>query len=97
MMTHDLQEKLKQERMSHGSADGNQNRFLISCKNPWRIRWSYLIIVIAIYSVMFIPMRMKVYENVLGSFYNPFDIFTYILYITDVIVNLRTTYLDSFG
>ena len=83
--------------MIQSVASGFQNRFLISCKNPWRIRWSYLIIVIAIYSVMFIPMRMAVYQNVLGNFYNPFDIFTYMLYIIDVIVNLRTTYLDSFG
>ncbi len=83
--------------MTQNVASGHGNRFLISCKNPWRIRWSYLIIVIAIYSVMFIPMRMAVYKNVLGDFYDPIDIFTYMLYIIDVIVNLRTTYLDSFG
>ena len=78
-------------------ATGSQNRYLISCKNPWRIRWSYLIIVVAIYSVVFIPMRMAVYPTVLDPIYTPLDIFTYMLYIIDVVVNLRTTYLDSFG
>ena len=29
--------------------------------------------------------------------YNFLDVFTYLLYIADVIINLRTTYLDSFG
>lgn len=70
---------------------------MISCNNPWRKRWSYTIIVVAIYSVAFIPLRMAVYPTVLDPIYNPLDIFTYILYILDVIINLRTTYLDSFG
>lgn len=56
-----------------------------------------MIIVVAMYSVTFIPMRIAVYPTVLDPFYNPVDVFTYILYILDVIINLRTTYLDSFG
>ena len=42
-------------------------------------------------------MRMAVYPTVLDPLYTPLDIFTYMLYIIDVVVNLRTTYLDSFG
>ena len=49
------------------------------------------------YSVCFIPMRMAVYRTVLDPIYGPVDIFTFMLYIIDVFVNLRTTYLDSFG
>ena len=97
MMTHDLQEKLKQERLNQGVASGSGKGYIISCKNKWRTRWSYMIIVVAIYSVVFIPMRMAVYKTVLDPYYNPLDIFTYILYIIDVFVNLRTSYLDSFG
>ena len=36
MMTHDLQEKLKRERMSSEEGPGSNARFLISCQNPWR-------------------------------------------------------------
>jgi len=42
-------------------------------------------------------MRIAVYPTCLDPFYNPFDVCTFILYVLDVIVNLRTTYLDSFG
>jgi len=49
------------------------------------------------YSVLFIPMRIKVYMTVLDPFYNPLDFFTFTLYVADVFVNLCTTYLDPFG
>ncbi len=96
MMTHDLQEKMKKERIQK-STSGGANRMLISCLNPWRKRWSYMIIVVAIYSVIFIPMRIAVYKTVLDPLYDYLDVFTYMLYILDVIINLRTTFLDSFG
>ena len=83
--------------MHQGISSGSGKGYIISCKNQWRTRWSYMIIVVAIYSVIFIPMRMAVYRTVLDPLYNPLDIFTYILYIIDVFVNLRTSYLDSFG
>ena len=78
-------------------ASGYKNKFLISCQNPWRKRWSWLIIFVALYSVFFIPMRMAVYPKILDPFYTPLDFFSYALYILDVAINLRTTYLDSFG
>ena len=56
-----------------------------------------MIIVVAIYSVVFIPMRIAVYPTILDPVYKPMDIFTYILYILDVLVNVRTTYMNSFG
>ena len=65
--------------------------------NLARNLWSYMIIFIAIYSVIFIPMRIEVYKTVLDPAYTFLDFFTYLLYIVDVIINLRTTYLDSFG
>ena len=42
-------------------------------------------------------MRISVYPTILDPVYTPLDIFTYFLYILDVIVNIRTTYMDSFG
>ena len=56
-----------------------------------------MIIVVAIYSVDFIPMRIAVYPTVLDPVYIVLDIFTYILYVVDVLVNVRTTYMNSFG
>lgn len=40
MMTQDLQEKLKRESMSSKRDGGGETRYLISCQNPWRKRWS---------------------------------------------------------
>ena len=97
MMQQDLQEKKDRERLMSKKQSENEIKYLISCNNPWRKRWSYLIIVVAIYSVAFIPMRIAVYPTVLDPVYTPLDIFTYFLYIADVIVNIRTTYMDSFG
>jgi hypothetical protein len=97
MMTSDLQEKMKRERASMKADGESGNCFLISCNNPWSKRWAYMIIVIALYSVAFIPMRMAVYTTILDPAYDFLDFFTYLLYIADVIINLRTTYLDSFG
>ena len=97
MMQQDLQEKKEREQILSKIRSENENKYLISCNNPWRKRWSYLIILVAIYSVAFIPMRISVYPTILDPVYTPLDIFTYFLYILDVIVNIRTTYMDSFG
>ena len=97
MMSHDLLEKIKREKANQEVSGGGGNKYLISCTNVWSKRWSYMIIAVAIYSVIVIPMKMAVYRNLLGPYYDIIDIFTYILYVLDVFINLRTTYLDSFG
>ena len=56
-----------------------------------------MIIFVAIYSVAFIPMRMAVYKKVLDPLYTPLDFFSFFLYVADVVVNLRTSYLNAFG
>ena len=96
-MIHDLESKMKDELRNQGVTAGSESRLLISCKNPWRIKWSYMIIFVAIYSVVFIPMRIAVYMTALDPYYIYLDFFTFLLYVLDVFVNLRTTYLDSFG
>ena len=42
-------------------------------------------------------MRIAVYKTALDPFWDPLDFFTFFLYVLDVVINLRTTYLDSFG
>ena len=97
LMTADLHEKLRNEKMKSNTGGDGSGKYLWSCHNYWRVKWSQLIIVVAIYSVIFIPMKIAVYRDVLGDWYDPLDIFTYMLYILDVFINLRTTYLDRFG
>lgn len=97
MMIHDLEELLKSERQRAGKESGGQSKYIMSCTNKWRVRWSYLIIVVAMYSVAFIPMRIAVHPHVLDPVYTPLDFFTFALYVADVFVNLCTTFLDPFG
>ena len=96
-LINDLQERLEQEEMDKLIKSGKASSYIIPCKNKWRIRWSYLIIFVAIYSVVFIPMRMAVYKKILDPVYTPLDFFTFFLYVVDVFVNLRTSYLNAFG
>ena len=44
-----------------------------------------------------IPLRIAIHKTFLDPYHNPIDFFTYVLYVADVLINLRTTYLDSFG
>ena len=62
-----------------------------------RIAWDYVIIVIAIYSVCVVPIRIGINPTILDPAYLGIDIFTWILYVLDVFINLRTTYIDNFG
>ena len=96
-MINDLDEMLKKERQRAGNESGGASKYIISCTNKWRIRWSYLIIFVAMYSVVFIPMRIAVHPFILDPVYTPLDFFTFALYVADVFVNLCTTFLDPFG
>ena len=98
MMYDDMKEKFEKEKnLLQTDSDTSQNKYLVSCKNKWRQRWGLCIIFVAIYSVIFIPMRIAVYKTALDPFWNPLDFFTFLLYVLDVMINLRTTYFDSFG
>ena len=96
-LINDLQERLVQEAKDKLIKSGKASSYIIPCNNKWRIRWSYLIIFVAIYSVLFIPMRIAVYKKVLSPLYEPLDFFTFFLYVADVVVNCRTSYLNAFG
>lgn len=62
-----------------------------------RQAWEILIIVIALYSVLVIPIRIGISPTLLGSAYDAIDIITWLFYVADVFVNMRTTYIDNFG
>ena len=59
--------------------------------------WDYAIIVIAVYSVVVVPIRIGINPYILDPAYIGIDIFTWILYVVDVIINFRTSYIDNFG
>ena len=65
----------------------------IKFKNWWEI----LIILTACYSVAFIPIRLALSTTMLDPFYEPMDLITWIIYVLDLVVNMRTTFLDRFG
>ena len=59
--------------------------------------WEVTIILIALYSVLVIPLRIAVNTTLMDPIYDPIDLVTWLIYVVDVGVNCRTTYLDAFG
>ena len=62
-----------------------------------RQAWDIFIIMIALYSVFAIPIRIGINVKLWDPVYDFIDIITWLFYCFDVFVNLRTTYVDSFG
>ena len=59
--------------------------------------WEIFIIVIALYSVLVIPIRIGINTALLDPYYNYIDLVTYLIYLADVVINVRTTYIDNYG
>ena len=78
-------------------SEENKKSWLISSTNPWRKKWDYAIIIAAMVSVAFIPVRIALNKSFGGVIYFMIDIFSYIMYCADIFISLRTTYIDSFG
>ena len=76
-----------------------EKKFLISVVDDakWKLIWDLLIIVTALYSVIVIPIKIGVNRYILGQAYDYIDLFTYFLYLFDLIINFRTTYINSQG
>ena len=56
-----------------------------------------MIITVALYSVVVVPLRIGVNTTLWDPVYDIMDLITWIIYIADVFINLRTTYVDNFG
>ena len=52
---------------------------------------------IAMYSVVVIPIRIGVSVTLADPAYDYIDLVTWLFYFTDIFVNLRTTYVDNYG
>ena len=85
--------KLKEDK----STDDDQYRWKLSVVKHRRSRmiWEIFIIVIALYSVLVIPITIGINEKLWDPAYDYIDLFTFLVYVTDVFVNTRMTYLDS--
>ena len=56
-----------------------------------------VIICVALYSVLAVPIRIAVNTTLWDPAYDVIDMITYLIYIIDVFVNLRTTFVDKLG
>ena len=59
--------------------------------------WEIFIIAIALYSVLVIPIRIGVNVVLWDPIYEWIDLITWLFYVLDVAVNVRTTYIDNVG
>lgn len=59
--------------------------------------WELTIILIAMYSVLVIPIRIGVSVTLADPAYDYIDLITWLFYFTDIFINLRTTYVDNYG
>ena len=59
--------------------------------------WEVVIICVALYSVLAVPIRIAVNTTLWDPAYDVIDMITYLIYIIDVFVNLRTTFVDKLG
>jgi hypothetical protein len=87
-------------KILENAAGGKKKYFLkLSIKKHHKRRqaWEILITIIVLYSILVIPIRIGINERLFDPAYDGIDIFTWICYIIDVIINLRTTYFDENG
>ena len=96
MISQKLKQRLDKRKEERNNKEKN-NKWQISIMAPWRKKWDYIIILAAIISVIFIPIRFAVNRKFGGLPYFIVDIISYIMYCSDILISLRTTYIDSFG
>ena len=70
---------------------------MVAYNNRLRKVWDYSIIVIAIYSTFVIPIKIAFNPEEFGSWYVVLDWLTTLIYLLDILIQFRTTYLDNFG
>ena len=63
----------------------------------FKYAWEMMIIFIALYSVLVIPIRLGINTTLWEPAYDYIDMITWLIYLTDVVFNLRMTYINIFG
>lgn len=59
--------------------------------------WEIFIIAVALYSVLVIPIRIGINTKLLDPAYEIIDLITWLIYVTDVVINMRTTFINNLG
>ena len=82
-----------------GEQGSNSKKWKISIVKHRKQRraWEIFIIFVALYSVIVIPIRISINEGLGGDAYDVVDMITWVIYLFDIFINCRTTYLDNFG
>ena len=77
--------------------DIKKQKFIISVVDHARFKttWEVIIIIMALYSVVVIPVKLGVNKNILGQAYDYIDAVTYVFYFLDLIFAFRTTFLNA--
>ena len=88
---------MKKKRVSPKELKASRKGYLIPYNNRWRKVWDYSIIVIAIYSTFTIPIKLAFNPDAFGLWYDVMDWITSIIYVVDIVIQFRTTYLDNLG
>ena len=98
-LSHALDKAKIQRRESNTRLEDKDYTWKISVIKHRRFKyvWEMMIIFIALYSVLVIPIRLGINQNLWEPAYDWIDIVTWLIYLTDVIFNLRMTYVNIFG
>ena len=70
-------------------------RYMVSYKNKIRRAWDLGIILLAFITTML--QSLNVAFKPFGKWFDVYDGFVFVIYLLDIIVKLRTTYLNNFG
>ena len=79
--------------------DKNKLKWKISVvKNrKLHIFWESFIVITAIWYWFIIPIRLSIRKDLFGVVYDYIDLITWLIYLFDIFVNFRTTYITSNG
>lgn len=73
-------------------------RYIIKFNNPYRIIWDLLIIILACFNCITIPLEIAFKpEFRLTPSYGFLDYFVDIIFLVDIFINFRTTVLNKYG
>ena len=61
------------------------------------IAWELITVIIAMWYWFAIPIRISIKKTLFGDAYDYIDLISWIIYLIDIFVNLRTTYIGPNG
>ena len=96
-LEHEKNVKFSNEQVKHDDKKKYEWKISVVEHRKRKQAWEVFIIIVALYSVLVIPIRIAINTQLLEPAYDTIDLITWFIYIIDVFVNVRTTYIDNFG